>query len=1721
MGKRGGFMKDDELEDAVNAVEKFTYAIDRIQKRDATTFDLMAKNALQFYQSYQSKDDVGETIKRFFGTLFYFLAFAISHPKLTDKLVKSLTALHDPGNAKNFALQIMKSDKVWSRIVNNQILRPHIINLATEVIRESAVPSYEAMKREYQKNHELGKKASYTTFMYYDELIKNVDLPIGKKPPDYPALGEELDAERIAEKRAYIDAILKVQHGYIEILKNPKTVNAALKAVQAFMTNKAVSVYLEGREGIIAARRLVMEMEFPSYESLKARYKGEEEYTDEKYRQEVAQMELPNYAQWVKNRKGEGGEKAELLSKKRYIEEVSDGKLRYLAALGDPSINLAAVNELSKNPSISTILNYNPVGTALQLIEEMEFPSYETLKAQYKGEEGYTYEKYLKEVEQMELPNYAQWVENRKDRGVEKAELLSKGQYIEEVLERKVRYLMALGNPSTNLAAAKELIEKPSILTALHYTPEKPLISEDLLPVVDIIFAGIEYDKLDLILEQLPFIINNIPALQDYIPAYVDLNELINVLSPADRIVGHRSDGSSEATRKATFELIKIIFERYKAAENKKGLTTLLFNILKEQEVWDKITAHPTLKDYVVKVGKAFVERMSPLSLEDWLKENPQVKSVEDEYRMYIENFEAMQAGYIAILNRVDMVDIALQVAKGVAISETANKAAEVYVTAPVDPDSKALMSDSLSHLIKVILSDEVGFDKLDPLMVEIDFIAHNIQAIRVALPNYIDLDELTKAILDPDKPENRKAAFELVKAIFSVYGHIESIYAGNLNSIIALAESEGFNEVLERLTKHSSLMPYAIKVVEEYIKSMDMSKPSTIGQYMGVMVIAIQYPAVWKHIINNESLRPSIISIAKIYLTKVADMTFDERKIVYDRAHKNDKPPAPDYTQEMYVKEKAAAEQSGAAYIEILENMEVMSSVLGVVQPIITDQEIQENILGYLEENILGYLEEENPQYEGLLPKNLVPIVQSVIQSKGLEALIANLSFIFRRLAPGNFAPNAPEFGEGYIDKALLGLIEVLFDPEKREEWPEVINFLKTALIDNYQLINVGVASFKQLPLFDAATAFIGLLNSSEDIKQFIEGHPNMATKLVRYIVSKMFDEYCVMYGVKDKFWDILDILCQDMDAVYKLFTGLREITDKANFASKDGTEKAVDIFVRELVALLKNPKIGPQIIQFIKDNREVVLSLIDGVLTNIPSIAPYIRDFVFGLGLTTSDILDQITHNPDDLIKLINIAKDTGALRGEFSKQGIATALANKAWNVEGLGIYSPVVQQVIVEVTKPYIPQTVVDWTPQWFKNFIPGGKGEKDKRGKDFAAWIIKTINENKDLNLHEVLTGKSGEVNEFAREFVTYKSLSKLDFKDNNLALSHHLVEGFSFAVSKSKRVWAVNATIIKTDFSSYVSKDALVKGSKLDGVNFDKANFEKLEIKGNSVISNTSFKGMKVHSFTIESSELRNVDFTGLGFINFTYSESLWRSHHIVKIENSTIDDTSLQNLLEAAKAANFNVELHNVIISKNPEKEVELYSGDEHLWMSASNITIMPGVKIAGQTVSKVAEYEITSYTVTEVAPEDISEITKAAQTLMEKYSKECTDTIIKHLKSGEVFMSEGLGKVEDEDLREFLELVIRDAFSKMPQEKLMYTSKMPIQCLSPVLINDDIIWVLDSVYDVNEQKEVYLTEGAHITFGEAVRGAIDKACSEKIEKRGAIEPRDIWKHEDIGRGK
>ncbi len=1605
--------------DITEAINQFTYAIERVEKWDARTFDEMTKNALKFYISYKSDADIGETVKRFFGTLFSFLAFAIAHPVLTHKLRVSLEALDQPGAAKEFALRVMQSDKVWKRIISNETLRPHIINLATEIIRDGTIPSFETMKKEYQSRHELGAEASYTTVMYKDELVKNIDLPIGQESPLHPALGNTPDAEAESKKRAYIDATLEAQQGYINILKKPDVVDAILKVSQELMGNEEVIQYLRSDDAadIETAHKLVNEMEFPSYEMLKAKHIDEEEYTEEQYLEEIENMELPGFEAW--DTKKRGAEEAD-------IAEMSNPDTRYVIFLREGGLR-------------------------------------------------------------------------------------TKRAYIEEVIEGKKSYLSILANPQTNLVAAKDIIMHNSVEKMMNYVPieeGESLIPKNLLTVVGAIVEDIKFDKLDLLLAQLPFIASKLPALQGYLPSYMDLNELLALLMPPGKV--------KKANRKATFELIKTVFEGYVGAENKVDFNVLIPELLKSPKLWDEIMAHPTLKDYAVKVANAYVVQLEPLSFELWKEANPGDEFTDVAYSVYLKGYQESKKGYLAILGNETVVDATLNAAKIVLTNESANGEIVDYLTTPANPDEAVLIPNSLMQIIEIVLSKEIGLDKLDSLLAQAGFIINNMPAIKAAIPEYIDLASLIKAVLDPDNQENRQATFKLIKSLFGAYNYIESIYkgyqvsaeAGN-TALVALTKSSVLDDILDNLTKHPSLLAYVVKLVGDYINAMDMSKPSTIGNYIDTIMQVMQSPAIWDRIINNEVLRPTIVSIAGTYFAKVASMAFEERKIVYDRLHAEDDPAAPSYTEEMYESEKLAAETQSVTYVAILKEPGVLRSIFGVMQPIIRNKANNESLR--------NYLTTPEARYDNLLPIDLVPVVQSILQNENLDALIENLPFIFGKLSVDNFGKDSPEFGMGFMDQALLNLVNTLFDPKDKAVWRESMDFLKVALVDNYGLINAGVGEFKKLALFDAIGVLVKSLNETPEIERFIKTHPSVASKLTRYIVRKLFDNYCIAYGIQDKFWDVLDILFQDLDAVGKLLNGLKEIADKRNYTKEDGsfngpgTEKAVDIFVRELVGLLKHPNIGPKVINFIKDNKGVFISLIDGILANIPAAAPYVRDFVFGMGLTTSDILDQLTHNPDDLVKLLNLAKDTGALRGEFSYSGVAKAAVNKLWNREGIGVYSPAVQQVAAEIARPYVPKVVVDWTPQWFKNWIPGGKGGRDQRGEGFANWVIKAVKEGKMPNLHERLMAKVGEVNEFAKEFITYKSLSKLDFGENNLTLSNLSVEGFSFSGSKSKRIWAVGADITKTDFAGFESKEVLIKGSKLDGVKFENAKLDKVEIKGESQVTNTSFKGLKVHEFTITSSELRDVDFTGLGFINKTYYESFRKSHHIVRIEDSTIDDASLQNLMQAAKAANFNVELHNVVISKNPSKEVKLFAGDEKLWVNTSNITVMPGVNINREMTIKVAEFKISTSGVSEVQLEEVSEVTKAGQKLMEEYSAKCADTIIKHLYAQEYAMDMGLASVDEKDLRSFLESVMQDAFSRMPQQKLMYVSKMPIERLNTVLVEEDFLDVLNSVYDITEDDVAYLEEGALITLSEAVKATIDRVCSEgrSIEKREPIKPR------------
>ncbi|MCE2991566.1 MAG: hypothetical protein LW825_01365, partial [Candidatus Jidaibacter sp.] len=903
----------------------------------------------------------------------------------------------------------------------------------------------------------------------------------------------------------------------------------------------------------------------------------------------------------------------------------------------------------------------------------------------------------------------------------------------------------------------------------------------------------------------------------------------------------------------------------------------------------------------------------------------------------YLNNLEATEEqkvvndGYLAILRNADAVKGVLETLKVILTTKGINSNIAKLLIAKNDPEDKGLASKELINVVQSIIN--LPLESLTPLLSQLDFITKNLQ---------LNLPEGLVATIT----SNNEAMIKLAKVAVGMFDGINAVYKAmgnswseNLSAMLTAAESlvksGDVGTLIEKLLAHEGLTKFVVKYVGDYITAMDMSLPgSDLSKHTNNIIRFLQNANLWDHIIANETLRDKlIVPLAKSYLQRVEDMSFEERKAGYDRLHEKDEVIAPDYTQEMFEADKQAAKVAKDSYIAILSNGEVMRVLTGVGK-LVLDKNNQDIITYRGKDGKLG---------------DILSVVQTLIDDDKLYPLVGELEFIFNALAPNNFTKDAPEFADNtYVDKALLGLISAIFDPAKKEQ---TTKFLTAAL----GKVEVMLAEFKTKSLFDAAASVIHNLSGDEVLKGFVESNPDTIGRIVRYVATKMFDKSLKQYGVEDKFWGLLDILFTDLNATYDILTGLAAISNSDNYKDSDSTIKAIDKLVRELVKLVEHPVIGRKVQSFIKENRNVFVSLINGVVDSL-GVRQYVTDYLHGYGLEFADILDQITDRPRDLIAMLDAAAMAKQGISNASVGGVISGAATAVMNPVATGfaaakavkdvknvLYAPTMQKVIAELATPYVPTVVSSNTPDWLKYYIPGAG--TDPRGAGFADWAQDTINAKHEakVDLHDHLMknvdGGPG------YEAMQNNMLNGLTFSNTQLLLRNYKIDDFNFSLSKAVRVFVTDSNIRNTMFDGFEAKQFSGSKSNLYNVSFAGAKIQKIVFDKDSVLAKVGFQGAKVGSFNIEGAHLSEVDFAGLTFeheiIRVVEKEVkgwLWGStvkteeikvvekneDAILTIKDTEMDEVTLNNLIKAARSGEFKIDLQNVKVVSSKGFEVD-----------------------------------------------------------------------------------------------------------------------------------------------------------------------------------------------------
>ncbi|MDF3047088.1 MAG: hypothetical protein K0R73_206 [Candidatus Midichloriaceae bacterium] len=981
--------------------------------------------------------------------------------------------------------------------------------------------------------------------------------------------------------------------------------------------------------------------------------------------------------------------------------------------------------------------------------------------------------------------------------------------------------------------------------------------------------------------------------------------------------------------------------------------------LVKDEKIWSVLIQNETILDNLPEVAKTYFNSQKDI--------DEQQKSVNDGYLAVLRNLDAVKGAletlrdisidekinanilkflmakdYTAIINEKTS-NIAFKHAKKDYEEKNPGKnfTKKMHLEQVLKNNPQDLPSKELIDVIKSIIN--MPLEKLDPLMLQLGFIDEKLKLAPEGL-----VDALTS---------NSKASIDLVKTAVGMFDGLNAVYKAmgsswseNLSAMLTAADplmkSGAIGNLIDQLLAHEKLTNFVASYVGDIIKNMDMSLPGAdLSKHMDNIIRFLQNANLWDHIIANDTLREKLIApLAESYLQRVEDMSFEERKIVYDRLHAKDEVIAADYTQEMFEAEKQAAKEAKESYLAILNNAEVMKEVLSVGK-LVMDKNNQDIITYLGKDGKLG---------------NILSIVQTLIDGDKLYPLVDKLEDIFKALAPKNFTQDAPEFADDtYVDKALLGLISTIFDQSKKET---TTKFLNAALGKAEGML----AEFANKAVFDAAASVIETLSNDEALKGFVESNPATISKIVRYIPTKMFNDSLKAYNVDDKFWGMLDILFSNLEVTRDLLTGLAAVSNPESYKDMDSTMRAVDKVVHELVKLVEHPVIGRKVQSFIRDNKNVFIALINGVVDSL-GVRSSITDYVHGYGLAFDDVLSQLIDDPKGVSNLLEAAKtakeakekwDNASVGGAISGAAQATLNAVSNPGAAAIGaintglaatkvaknvLYAPVVQKVIAELAAPYVPNVVSNIMPSWLKSYIPGVG--VDPRGADFADWVQEIIQAKHEdiLNLHSTLMNNAKDGAGY--EATKSNMLNKLVFNKPQLLLRHYAIDDFNFSLSKATRVFVTGSTLRNTIFDGFEAEQFSGSDSNLYNVSFAGAKIKSISFNKGSVLAKVGFQGVKAEGMRIESSHLSEVDFAGLTFeheiIRVVEKEVkgwLWGStvkteetkvrvkneDAALTIKDTEMDEVSLNNLVKAARSGGFKIDLQNVKVVNSKEFEVD-----------------------------------------------------------------------------------------------------------------------------------------------------------------------------------------------------
>lgn len=356
----------------------------------------------------------------------------------------------------------------------------------------------------------------------------------------------------------------------------------------------------------------------------------------------------------------------------------------------------------------------------------------------------------------------------------------------------------------------------------------------------------------------------------------------------------------------------------------------------------------------------------------------------------------------------------------------------------------------------------------------------------------------------------------------------------------------------------------------------------------------------------------------------------------------------------------------------------------------------------------------------------------------------------------------------------------------------------LKTLLNDPKGLQKV-FGHFEKGDYTGMVKEILTVAENNPELAQFIKDNKEAVFTPIISSIGNKYKDQLKEYGIDDKgvekLGDVLNILLDDPASFRRVLNHI----EAGNY-----TEMVKEIF--------STAEHNPQIAQFVKDNKEMLIPIVSSIVNDIPAVQRYTRGTdVSGIVMP---IVQSMLDNPAQMKKII-----------EESEKGTRSSFAKTL--VES--IPSLMSTELAKEVSK-----TIMSNIYSIFSG--SGGKVKEQKQGI-VNALIKDNLKEphSEKVNLSELLQTAVKDLEE--KDPDSAKKLKKL-IKSNIFSLGN--IEGANFT----------NVTIDGQSFVNSTIKDTNFAGTSIVGAHFMGASFEKVDFSGAN-ITNTSFSGAKFGKGTI------------------------------------------------------------------------------------------------------------------------------------------------------------------------------------------------------------------------------------------------------------------------------